>query len=151
MDRGSRLTVIMSSLEIYFGVVKVFDESGNKVGGNNSRKYPFPKHHESPSTRTLCIFVDLEEKDIFPIEPPRQVLKFSVTKSRFAESRDAVGHLEIKILNFTEKFYLMIISRTRKVKQNLTIGQIEWLRSVFECTFWNSPNSDWLEAFSKPF
>ena len=85
------VTVIMSSLEIYFGVVKVFDESGNKVGGNNSRKYPFPKHHESPSKRTLCIFVDLEEKDIFPIEPPRQVLKFSstelsfsVTKSRFA-------------------------------------------------------------------
>ena len=94
MDRGSRLTVIMSSLEIYFGVVKVFDQSGNKVGGNNSRKYPFPKHHESPSKRTLCVFVDLEENDIFPIEPPRQVLKFSVTENRFAESHDTVDHFE---------------------------------------------------------
>ena len=63
--------VIMSSVEIYFGVIKVFDESGNKVGGNNSRKYPFPKQHDSPSKRTLCIFVDLEENDIFPIEAPR--------------------------------------------------------------------------------
>ena len=69
--RGSLFTVIMSSVQIYFGVVKVFDESGTIVGGNNSRKYPFPKHHDSPPKRTLCIFIDLEESDIFPIEAPR--------------------------------------------------------------------------------
>ena len=61
----------MSSMEIYFGVVKIFDESGSKIGGNNSRKYPFPKQHDSPSKRTLCIYIDLEENDIFPIEAPR--------------------------------------------------------------------------------
>ena len=58
-------------MEIYFGAVKVFDESGSKIVGNNSRKYPFPKQHDSLSKRTLCIFIDLEENDIFPIEAPR--------------------------------------------------------------------------------
>ena len=69
--RRSLLKVIMSTVEIYFGVLKV-NESRSISYANNSRKYPLPKHRNHHTKRRLCIFVDLEESDVFPIEAPRK-------------------------------------------------------------------------------
>ena len=85
--RKSLLKVIMSTVEIYFGVLKV-NESRSISYANNSRKYPLPKHRNYQTKRRLCIFVDLEESDVFPIEAPRKVL--SLENLKFPQSSEAL-------------------------------------------------------------
>ena len=76
--RRSLTKVIMSSVKMYFDVMKAFNENVLPVSENISTKYPYPKHQTNQVKRTLCIFVELKEEDVFPIEAPRKVLRQNV-------------------------------------------------------------------------